>query len=138
MTETSSIDRSLRRVGRAVGITFISDCYWVGIRTSLRFLFILEGRYSHHLPTEDGRFLGWHGEGGEPVLGLICPRAGDLNHLPGVSGHRSGSDGSGLLLEISRTTGGRSARGMWEVAVASGGSAPTSIATSGNEARGGV
>ena len=138
MTGTSFIDRSLRRVGRAVGITFISDCYWVGIRISSRFLFILEGRYSHHLPAEDGRFLGRRGEGGELVLGLFWPRAGGRNHLSGVSGHWRGSDGSGLLLEISRTTGGRSARGMREVAAASGGSAPTSIATSGNAACGGV
>ena len=56
----------------------------------------------------------------------------------GVSRHRWGSDGSGWLLGISRTTGGRSARGMQEVAAASGVSAPTSNATSGNAASGGV
>ena len=39
---------------------------------------------------------------------------------------------------ISRTTGGRSARGMRAVAAASGGSAPTSIEKSGNAAHGGV
>ena len=48
------------------------------------------------------------------------------------------ADGSGWLLGISRTTGGRSAHGMREVAAASGGSAPTSNATSGNAAGGGV
>ena len=100
-------------------------------------LFILGCRYSHHLPEVDGRFLGRRG-GGEMVLVLLWPRAGGLSHLPGVSGHRRGSDSSGLLLGISRTTGGRSARGMREVAAASGGSAPTSNATSGNAARGGV
>ena len=82
------------------------------------------------------RFLGHRGEGGELVLVLFWPRAGGLNHLPGVSGHRRGSDSSGLLLAISRTTGGRSPRGMLEFAAASGGSAPTSIATSGNAACG--
>ena len=86
----------------------------------------------------EGRFLGRRGEGGELVLVLFWPRAGGRNHLPGVSGRRRGSDGSGLLLEISRTTGGRSARGMRDVAAASGGSAPTSIEMSGNAARGGV
>ena len=86
----------------------------------------------------EGRFLGRHGEGGELVLVLFCPCAGGLNHLPGVSRHRRGSDGSGLLLDISRTTGGRSTRGMREVAAASGGSALTSIVTSGNAAHGGV
>ena len=101
-------------------------------------MFIYSSRYSHHLPTVDGRFLGRRGEGGELVLGLLWPRAGGLNHLPGVSGHRRGSDGSGWLLGISRTTGGRSARGMRAVAAASGVSAPTSNATSGNAARGGV
>ena len=101
-------------------------------------MFILGCRYSHHLPAVDGRFLGQRGEGGELVLGLLWPRAGGLNHLPGVSGHWRGSDGSGWLLGISRTTGGRSARGMREVAAASGGSAPTSNETSGNAAHGGV
>ena len=96
------------------------------------------GRYSHHLPAEDGRFLGQRGEGGELVLGLLEPRTGGRNHLPGVSGHWCGSEGSGVLLGISSITGGRSSRGMQEVAAASGGSTPTSIATSGNAARGGV
>ena len=86
----------------------------------------------------DGRFLGRRGEERELVLGLLWSRAGALNHLPGVSGHRRGSDSSGWLLGISRTTGGRSARGMREVAAASGVSTPTSKATSGNAARGGV
>ena len=57
---------------------------------------------------------------------------------PGVSGHWRGSDCSGALLVISRTTGGRSTRGMWAVAAASSSSAPTSIETSGKAARGGV
>ena len=78
---------------------------------------------------EDGRFLGRRGEGGELVLGLLWPRTGGWNHLPGVSGHWPGSKGSGVLLEISSTTGGRSSRGMWEVAAASGSSTPTSIVT---------
>ena len=95
-------------------------------------------RYSHHLPAGDGRFLGRRGEGGELVLGLLWPRAGGLNHLTGVSGHRRGSDCSGWLLGISRTTGGQSAHEMLAVAVASGVSAPTSIETSGNAACGGV
>ena len=87
---------------------------------------------------EDGRFLGWHGEGGELVLGLFEPRTGSWDHLPGVSGHWRGSEGSGVLQGISSITGGRSSRGMREVAAASGGSTPTSIATSGNAACGGV
>ena len=94
--------------------------------------------YSHHLPAGDGRFLGRRGEGGELVLGLLWPRAVGLNHLPGVSGHWRDSDCSGWLLEICRTTGGRSARGMRAVAAASGGSGPTSIETSDNVARRGV
>ena len=101
-------------------------------------MFISGGRYSHHLSAEDGCFLGRRGEGGELVLGLFEPRTGGWNHLPGVSGHWLGSEGSGVLQGISSTTGGRSSRWMWEVAVASGGSTPTSIATSGNAARGGV
>ena len=44
-------------------------------------------RYSHNLPAGDGRFLGRRGEGGELVLGLLWPRAGGLNQLPGVSRH---------------------------------------------------
>ena len=63
---------------------------------------------------------------------------GGLNHLLGVSGHRQGSDGSGGLLGMSTTTGGRSARGMRAVAAASGGSTPTSKETSGNAAHGGL
>ena len=43
-----------------------------------------------------------------------------------------------MLLGISSITGGRSSRGMREVAAASGGSTPKSIATSGYAARGGV
>ena len=95
-------------------------------------------RYSHHLPAADGRFLGRRGEGGELVLGLLWPLDGGLNHLPDVFGHWRGSDCSGVLEVISRTTGGQSACGMRAVAAASGGSAPTSIETSGNAASGGV
>ena len=72
------------------------------------------------------------------VLGLLEPRTGGWNRLPGLSGHWLGSEGSGVLQGISSTTGGRSARWMREVAVASGGSTPTSIATSSNVALGGV
>ena len=65
-------------------------------RDLVKFLCLyLVSRYSHHLPAGDGRFLGWRGEGGELVLGLLWPRAGGLNHLPGVSGHWRGSDCSG-------------------------------------------
>ena len=39
---------------------------------------------------------------------------------------------------MSKTTGGRSTRGMRVVAAASGGSTPTSKETSGNAARGGL
>ena len=95
-------------------------------------------RYSHHLPAGDGRFLGRRGEGGELVLGLLWPSAGGLNHLLGVSGHRRGSDCSGWLLSMSKTTGGWSAHGMRAVAAASGISAPTSMETAGNATRGGV
>ena len=98
----------------------------------------MESRYSNHLPAGDGRFLGQRGEGGELVLGLFWPLDGGLNHLPGVSGHRRGSDGSGGLLGMSTTTGGRSARGMRAVAAASGSSTPTSKETSGNAAHGGL
>ena len=101
-------------------------------------MFILTGRYSHHLPKKDECFLGRHGEGGEVDLGLLEPRTGGRNHLPGVSGHWRGSEGSGVLLGISSTTGGQSSRGMREVTAASGGSSLTSIAMSGNAARGGV
>ena len=87
---------------------------------------------------EDGCSLGRRGEGGELVLGLFEPRTGGWNHLPGVSGHWRGSEGSGVLQGISSITGGRFSRGMREVAAASGGSTPKSIMTSGNAARGGV
>ena len=142
MTGTSFIDRSLRGLGGQSNHLYFR--LLLGRESGSRslfiffFFFILGGRYSHHLPAAEGRFLGRHGEGGELVLGLFWPRAGGRNHLPGVSGHRRGSDGSGPLLEISRTTGGRSALGMYEVAAASGRFAPTSIVTSGNAVRGGV
>ena len=74
-------------------------------------------------------------------LGLLESRDGGWNHLPGVSGHWSGSEslsGSGELQGISKITGGRSSRGMREVEAASGGSGPTSMATSGKAVRGGV
>ena len=104
----------------------------------VNFLFIAVSRYSHHLPAGDGRFLGRRGEGGELVLGLLWPLDGGLNHLPGVSGHWRGSDCSGGLLGMSKTNGGRSARGMRAVAAASGGSIPSSKETSGNVGRGGL
>ena len=90
------------------------------------------------MPEKEGRFLGRRGEGRELVLVLLWPLAGGLNHLLGVSGHRRSSDGSELLLGISRTTGGHSTCGMREVAAASGGSATTSNVTSGKAAHGGV
>ena len=95
-------------------------------------------RYSHHLPAGDGRFLGRRGGGGELVLSLLWPLDGGLNHLLGVSEHRRGSDCSGGLLGMSRTTGGRPACGMRAVAAASGSSTPTAKETSGNAARGGL
>ena len=67
--------------------------------------------YSHHLPKEDECFLGRRVEGGEIDLGLLEPREGGWNHLPGVSGNWRGSEGSGVLPGISNTTGGRSSRG---------------------------
>ena len=124
----------------AVGTSFIEDCFiqvGLGIRISSSFFVYMESSYSHHLLAGDGRFLGRR-EGGELVLGLLWPLDGGLNHLPGISGHWRGSDCSGVLLVISRTTGGRSAHGMQAVAAASGGSAPSSIEMSGNAARGGV
>ena len=63
-------------------------------------MFILAGRYSHHLPKEDECFLGRHGEGGEVDLGLLEPRTGGWNHLPGVSGNWRGSEGSGLPVQL--------------------------------------
>ena len=63
---------------------------------------------------------------------------GGLDPLLGKSVYWRGSDGSGRPPGISSTTGGRSARGMQEVAAASGGSAPTSNLTSGRAAHGGV
>ena len=126
-------------MGGQSGSPLFTDYYWVGNQDLVKVSCLYWGcRYTHHLPEAEGRFLGRLGEGGELVLVLLWPRAGGLNHLPGVSKHRRGSDGFGLLLGISRTTGGRSARGMWEVAVASGGSTPMSSATSGNAAGGGV
>ena len=95
-------------------------------------------RYSHHLLAGDGRFLGWRGEGGELVLGPLWSLDGGLNHLPGVSRHRRGSDCFGGLLGMSKTTGGRSACGMRAVAAASSCSTPTSKETSGNAACGGL
>ena len=138
MTGTSFINRSQTEVfGEAVGITFIVDCLKEGNRDLVKSFCLYQGcRYSHHLPVTEGRFLGWRGEGGELVLGLLLLFFGGLNQLPGVSGHRRSSDGSDMLPGISSTTGGRSARRMREVAAASGGSAPTSNLTSGRAARG--
>ena len=140
MTGTSFINRSPE--GHWEGsqdFLYLRTAYSGRDRDLVKFLCLyVVSRYSHHPPAGDRRFLGRRGEGGELVLGLLWLHAGGLNHLPGASGHWRGSDCSEGLLAISRTTGGRSAHGMREVAVASGGSAPTSIETSGNAARGGV
>ena len=86
-------------------------------------------------------------------------RVGGQNHLPGMSGHwcdsgsrGSSSSSSGDPLGISRITGGKSSRGMWEVGLsascwsshgmrkvrsAAGGSVPTSITRSGRAERDG-
>ena len=99
-------------------------------------------RYSHHLSKEEKCFLGWRGEGGELDLGLLEPRDGDWNHLPGVSGHwrdsESSSSGSGVPLGISKMTGSQSSHGIRKVEAASGGSNPTSMTESGRAVRGGV
>ena len=118
MTGTSFINRSQTgALGRQLGSPLLLTAYWKGNRDLVKISCLYQGhRYSHHLPETEGCFLGRRGEGGELVLVLLWPCAGGLNHLPGVSGHRRSSDGSGLLLGISRTTGGRSARGMREVA----------------------
>ena len=86
----------------------------------------------------EGRFLGRRGEEGELVLGLLLPLLGGLGPLLGKSMYWRGSDGSGRPPGISSTTGGNSARGMREVAAASGSSTPTSNLTSGRASRGGV
>ena len=99
-------------------------------------------RYSHHLPRKEKYFLGRRGEGGDLDLGLLEPRDGGWNHLPGVSGHwcdsASSSSGSGVPPGISKITGGWSSRGMREVEAASEGSSPTLMTSSGRAARGGV
>ena len=140
MTRTSFINRSLE--GHWEGsrdFLYLKTAYSGRDRNLVNFLCLyVVSRYSHHLPAGDRRFLGRHGEGGELVFSLLWPCAGGLNHLPGVFGHWRGSVSSGGLLEISRTTGGRSAHGMWAVTAASGGSAPTFIERSGNAACGGV
>ena len=140
MTGTSFINRSQKGVlGRQSGSPLLLTAYWKGNWDLVKISCLYQGcRYSHHLPETEGGFLGQRGEGGELVLILLWPCARGLNHLPGVSGHRRSSDGSGLLLGISKTTGGHSACGMREVAAASGGSAPTSSAMSGKAGRGGV
>ena len=74
-------------------------------------------------------------------LRLLEPCDGGWNHLPGVSGHWRGSEslpGSGELQGISNITGGQSSHVMQEFEAASAGSGPTSMATSGKAARGGV
>ena len=110
-----------------VGITFIWDYQVKGARYKDFVIYVPSWycRYSHHLPKEEKRFLGRRGEGGVLDLGLLEPRDGGWNHLPGVSGHWSGSEsssGSGVLLGISKITGGRFSRGMREVETASVGS----------------
>ena len=128
MTGTSFIKRSQKGVlGRHSGSPLFLTAYWKSNRDLVKVSCLYQGRrYSHHLPETEGRFLGRRGEGGELVLVLSWPRVGGPNHLPGVSGHWRSSNGSGMLPGISKATGERSARGVREVATASGGSAPTS------------
>ena len=117
------------RVGRVAEITFIWDYQYKeqGIRILSFVVPSWYCRYSHHLPKEEKRFLGRRGEGGVSDLGLLEPRDGGWNHLPGVSGHWCGSESSsvsGVLQGISNTTGGQSSCGMREVEAASGISIP--------------
>ena len=100
-------------------------------------------RYSHHHPKEGERLRGRRGEGGEDDLDLGGLRVGGRNYFPGVSGHwgdsgvRGGSSSrSGDPLGISRTTGGKSLRGMREAGLTAGGSSPTSKMRSGRAERG--
>ena len=78
-------------------------------------------RCSNHHPKEGERLCERRGEGGEDGLDLGGLRVGGRNHFPGVSGHwgdsgaRGGSSSrSGGPLGVSRTTGGKSSRGMRE------------------------
>ena len=125
-------------------MTFIKDYQVKGARFKVFVIWVPSWycRYSHHLLKGEKCFLGWRGEGGDLYLGLLEPRDGGWNHLPGVSGHwcdsESPSSGSGVPLGISKITGGRSSRGMQEVEAASGSSSPTSMTESGRAARGGV
>ena len=127
------------------GMTFIIDYQRGRFKDLSNEYHTRYSRYSHHLPREEKCFLGWRGEGGEDDLDLLGLRVGGRNHLPGVSGHwcslgprGSSSSTSGDPLGISRMTGGKSSRGMWEVKAAAGGSSPTSMTESGWAARGGV
>ena len=93
----------------------------------------------HHRPAAEGRFLGRRGEGEERFLGRLWLRLGDHDPLLGDSGRRGrGSSHSRVLPRMSNTTGGRSACGMRQVAVASGRAGPISRWTSGRAACGGV
>ena len=90
MTGTSFINRSQKGVlGRQSGSPLLLNAYWKGNRDLVKVSCLYqEHRYSHHLPETEGRFLRRRGEGGELVLVLLWPRAGGLNHLQGVFGHR--------------------------------------------------
>ena len=91
--------------------------------------------YSHHLPVIDVRFPGRRGEGDERVL---VPRLRVPGLLLGGSVRCRGSGHSRVLPGMSNTTGGWSAHGMRQVAVASGRAAPISRWTAGRAAHGGV
>ena len=79
-------------------------------------------RYSHHHTKEGERLRERRGEGGEDDLDLGGLQVGGWNHFLGVPGHwgdsgvrGASSSRSGDPLGISRTTGGKSSRGMREV-----------------------
>ena len=137
---TSFIARPLTRgSGDAIGTSFIADCGGWGIRVlSSTFQSIQWCSHLHHLPAVEGRFLGWHGDGEERVPGRLWLHLGDLGPLLGESVRRRGYDGSRVVPGMSNTTGGRSARGMQQVAAVSGRAAPISRCTPGRAARGGV
>ena len=136
MTGTSLIDRSLESaLGGQSGLPLLLTANWVGIGISSRFLVYIGMPLL--TPSTSGRWTlsrtAWRRRRvGSLSLMASCWRPETIYQC--VSGHRRGSDGSRWLLGISRTTGGQPAHGMREVAAASGGSAPTSNAKSGNAA----
>ena len=91
-------------------MTFIKDYQVKGARIKVFVIWVPSWyyRYSHHLPKEEKCFLRRRGEGGDLDLGLLEPRDGGWNHLPGMSGHwcdsESSSSGSGVPLGISTMT----------------------------------